>query len=188
MTNIVEVFWDASPALRRLGVKRVGSGAPGPKAEALFQAVKRVAGSAFTGAVTLVRIEVRRESSADLRIVRNGAEKPPSPGLRTMIEHVVEELVREPSPGEDVPGREASGHSEPEVLPWLGFVSTVTVDGGWPMAARSRGVAGAGAALRPEAGQRALLADPGLVLEPDLEGLALRLGGQRPAHQRGGVF
>src|SRR4051812_31647047 len=47
---------------------------------------------------------------------------------------------------------------------------------------------GPGAAPRPHPGQRALLADAGLVLEPDLDRLAAGALGQRPRHQLGEAF
>src|SRR5688500_9055 len=65
VADVVEVFWDAQPALRRLGLKGTGTGALDPRAEALFREVRSAASSVFVGAVTLVRIEVRRESRAD---------------------------------------------------------------------------------------------------------------------------
>ena len=46
----------------------------------------------------------------------------------------------------------------------------------------------AGAAQGPDIGQRALLADPGLVLEPDLDGLVGGLGRQGFGYARGEVF
>ena len=48
--------------------------------------------------------------------------------------------------------------------------------------------AGAAAAARPDAGERALLADAGLVLEPDLERLVLRVLGDRRGYGFGEVF
>src|SRR4051795_10933115 len=47
---------------------------------------------------------------------------------------------------------------------------------------------GAGAAPRPHPGQGALLADAGLVLEPDLDRLAAGVLGQRSRHQIGEAF
>src|SRR5205085_10379640 len=47
---------------------------------------------------------------------------------------------------------------------------------------------GAGAAARPDPGQRALLADAGLVLEPDLDRLAAGVLGRRRRDQRGEAF
>lgn len=44
------------------------------------------------------------------------------------------------------------------------------------------------AGVGSEAGERALLADGGVVLEPDLKGFAAGMVGQCPAHQRGEVF
>jgi hypothetical protein len=90
VSDIIEIYWDASPALRRLGIRKIGSGELDPKAEALFTEVKAAAASAFPGALTLVRIEVSRASTADLRVVRNGAEEPVPPGLRQLLEYAVE--------------------------------------------------------------------------------------------------
>lgn len=45
-----------------------------------------------------------------------------------------------------------------------------------------------GSALGPDAGQRALLADARLVLEPDFERLALGVVGEARRHRRGEVF
>src|SRR4051812_29553145 len=47
---------------------------------------------------------------------------------------------------------------------------------------------GPGAATRPDPGQRALLADAGLVLKPDLDRLAAGVLGQRLAYQLGEAF
>ena len=44
------------------------------------------------------------------------------------------------------------------------------------------------AALRPDPGERALLADPGLVLEPDLERLAAGRLGERGGYRLGEAF
>ena len=92
MSEIVEVFWDASPALKQLGLK-VGSGTLDPRADALFAEVRAAAANAFPDAVTLLRIEVRRDSEVDLRVVRNGVEEPAPAGLRAMINHAVDELA-----------------------------------------------------------------------------------------------
>src|SRR3954471_14630716 len=55
------------------------------------------------------------------------------------------------------------------------------------VAAVARG-SGAGAAARPDPGQGALLADAGLILEPDLDRLAAGALGQRLAYQLGEAF
>ena len=47
---------------------------------------------------------------------------------------------------------------------------------------------GPGAAARPDPGQRALLADAGFILEPDLDRLAASVLGQRRPRQRGEAF
>src|ERR1700716_818785 len=48
--------------------------------------------------------------------------------------------------------------------------------------------AGPRSTLGPNAGQRTLLADPGLILEPDFDRLALGRGGEPPRDCRGEVF
>ena len=53
---------------------------------------------------------------------------------------------------------------------------------------RDRRRPGPGAAARPHPGQRALLADAGLILEPDLDRLAAGVLGQRLAYQIGEAF
>src|SRR4051794_15386949 len=66
-----------------------------------------------------------------------------------------------------------------------GADGTEDVDPGVATVARR---AGPCAAPRPEAGGGALLADPRLVLEPDLDRLAGGVLGQRRRHQAGEVF
>ena len=57
------------------------------------------------------------------------------------------------------------------------------------MCSDGRGAPGApGAAARPDPGQGALLADAGLVLEPDLDRLAAGVLGQRLLRQAGEAF
>lgn len=48
--------------------------------------------------------------------------------------------------------------------------------------------AGSGPTLGPDAGQRALLADPRFILEPYLDGLFLGAGGESLFNRRGEVF
>src|SRR4051794_17133887 len=57
-----------------------------------------------------------------------------------------------------------------------------------PGVAAVAGRPGPGAAPRPDPGQRALLADAGLVLKPDLDRLAAGVLGQRLAYQLGEAF
>src|SRR4051794_6875717 len=57
-----------------------------------------------------------------------------------------------------------------------------------PGVAAVAGRPGPGAATRPDPGQRALLADAGLVLKPDLDRLAAGVLGQRLAYQLGEAF
>src|SRR4051794_14287794 len=57
-----------------------------------------------------------------------------------------------------------------------------------PRVATVAGRPGPGAAPRPDPGQRALLADAGLILEPDLDRLAAGVLGQRLAYQLGEAF
>src|SRR4051794_2530471 len=57
-----------------------------------------------------------------------------------------------------------------------------------PGVAAVAGRPGPGAAPRPDPGQRALLADAGLILEPDLDRLAAGVLGQRLAYQLGEAF
>ncbi len=67
----------------------------------------------------------------------------------------------------------------------LGAHGTEQIGGGVASVARC---ARAAAARRPDPGQRALLADPGFVLEPHLDRLAGGAFRQRGAHQLGEVF
>src|SRR5437764_11965917 len=57
-----------------------------------------------------------------------------------------------------------------------------------PRVATVAGRSRPGAAPRPDPGQGALLADAGLVLEPDLDRLATGMLGQRSRHQLGEAF
>src|SRR3546814_16212916 len=57
-----------------------------------------------------------------------------------------------------------------------------------PLVAGIAWCAWAGADTGPHPGQRALLADPRLILEPDLQRLVERAVRQRPFHQSGEVF
>ncbi len=91
MTEIVEVFWNARPALERAGIRpeKVSSD---PRAEALFDEVRRAIMGAFPGVPTLVRIAVRTvgEGSAGLRVVWAGMdEKDGLDGLLRVIDDAV---------------------------------------------------------------------------------------------------
>jgi hypothetical protein len=96
MVDVVEVFWDAGPALRQLGL-RLDSSRAEPQMQTLLSEVKALAASVFPGAVTLVRTEVRAQPGTDLRIVRNGSEEVSSAhqALRTLIGYAIERLARD---------------------------------------------------------------------------------------------
>lgn len=100
MTEIVEVFWNARPAMEWAGTgpeKVAGD----PRAEALFDAVRRAVMGAFPGVPTLVRMAVRTvgEGSADLRVVWGGMDENEGlDGLMRVIDDAVDKATRTRAP------------------------------------------------------------------------------------------
>jgi hypothetical protein len=93
MVEIVEIFWNASSALQRLGIK-FGAGALDPRAERLFESVREGARDAYPGAVPLVRIAVRRgKGGEELRVLRRGQPDPDGmKRLRAVVARALHEV------------------------------------------------------------------------------------------------
>lgn len=71
--DIIEVFWDARPALRAMNAK-VGGGDLSDDVQALFADVRAAVGAALPGAVILTRIVTHVKAPAEgLRMKRGGA-------------------------------------------------------------------------------------------------------------------
>jgi hypothetical protein len=94
MVDLVEVYWGAGPALRRLGLS-IDSGRAERQAQALYGEVNRLAASFFPGGGTLVGTEVCALPGTSLRIVRNGSDEILSADhlLQTLVGYVVERLA-----------------------------------------------------------------------------------------------
>ncbi|MCP8938313.1 hypothetical protein NK718_07285 [Alsobacter sp. SYSU M60028] len=75
--DIVEVFWDARPALRAINAK-VGGGDLSEDVQALFAVARGAVAEALPGAVALTRIVTHPKATDEgVRVRRNGAAVPP---------------------------------------------------------------------------------------------------------------